>query len=294
MADWTQLKDKVKSIIRLNNNQEINGQNLQDILVDIIDQIGVMSSADKSKLDNYPIGFVKDLGTVTSEANGDSIAAQSEIAGNRSISFIRYTVQGIQELKVIIILQWCNGINEAGQLKYVDKSTYRRNVKNATGVAGAATTATMWERTGAHYLGYDSTNRKLQLKDYSQIAFRDVEIPLATSSTSGLMSNVDKQNLDNALLITVDITNTELGVLKPVSSTFTFNKIYETAVSTHGKITFVIQKGETYFHITPLYIKVNTLTEQVEFLFMNPTSNQLTISIWELEGDNWRIHQETV
>lgn len=294
MADWTQLKNRVKSIIRLNNNQEINGQNLQDILIDIIDQIGVMSSTDKSKLDNYPIEFIKDLGTVISEANGDNIAAQSEIAGDRSVSFIRYTVQGVQALKVVIIFQWCNGINEVGQLKYVDKSTYRRNVKNATGITGVTTTATMWERTGAHYLGYDSANRKLQLKDYAQTAFRDVELPLVTDSTPGLMSNVDKQNLDKVLHITVDITLADITLVESVSSTFTFTKMLETVVSTHGRITFVINKGNTYLYITPLYIQVNTQTNQIKFSFINPTNNQLTISTWELNGEDWHISQETV
>lgn len=157
---------------------------------------GLMTAADKSKLDGMPGAFVLDLGQVSSTDVGDAQAAKSEIAGNRNIFAIRYTTQGVSALKTTVIIQWCNGINESAQIKFVDKSQWRRNVTGATGVAGAPTNAFQWERTGAHYLGYDAANRKIQLKDYNQTAFRDVQLPLATTSQAGLMSADDKKAVD--------------------------------------------------------------------------------------------------
>ena len=137
-----------------------------------------------------------DLGVVASDDAGCALAAKSEVAGNRQISMIRFRVRGVQSEKVTVIWQWCNGVDVCAQLKFVDKSVWRRNVTGATGVAGATTSATQWERTWAHYLGYDAANRKIQLKDYNQTVFRDVQLPLATETQAGLMSGEDKAKLD--------------------------------------------------------------------------------------------------
>lgn len=155
----------------------------------------ILSSAQKDKLEAYPAQFVLDLGTMPTEAEGDAKAASSEVAGNRNISFIRFQTQGVSNLKTTLILQFPNGINETAQIKFVDKTEWRRNVTGATGVAGAPTRAFTWERTAPHYLGYDAANRKIQLKDYQQMVIKDVELPLATASTAGLLSNEDFQKI---------------------------------------------------------------------------------------------------
>ena len=157
---------------------------------------GIMSAADKGKLDNYPSNFVLDLGLVDSQEAGEQEAAKSEVAGNRNISFIRFQVQGVRALRTTLILQWPNGENYTAQIKFTDKTEWRRNVTGATGVAGAATAATQWERTAPHYLGYDAARRMIQLKDYTQTVSREAELPLATSTQHGLMSAADKGDLD--------------------------------------------------------------------------------------------------
>lgn len=141
-------------------------------------------------------GGCLDLGLVSSDDAGCAEAAKSEVAGNRQITMIRFRVRGVTSEKVTVIWQWCNGVDVCAQLKFVDKSVWRRNVTGATGVAGATTSASQWERTWAHYLGYDAANRKIQLKDYNQTVFRDVQLPLATETQAGLMSAADKAKLD--------------------------------------------------------------------------------------------------
>lgn len=158
---------------------------------------GLMSAKDKAKLDAYPAQFVLDLGLVPNESEGDARAARSEVAGNRNISFIRFQTQGVSSLKTTLILQWPNGINETAQIKFVDKTEWRRNITGATGVAGAPTNAFTWERTAPHYLGYDAANRKIQLKDYQQMVIKDVELPLATASTAGLLSVENYQKIQH-------------------------------------------------------------------------------------------------
>ena len=159
----------------------------------------ILSSAQKDKLEAYPAQFVLDLGTMPTEAEGDAKAASSEVAGNRNISFIRFQTQGVSNLKTILILQWPNGIDETAQIKFVDKTEWRRNVTGATGVAGAPTNAFTWERTAPHYLGYDAANRKIQLKDYQQKVIKDVELPLATNSTPGLLSTEEYARIKSCI-----------------------------------------------------------------------------------------------
>lgn len=159
----------------------------------------ILSSAQKDKLEAYPAQFVLDLGTMPTEAEGDAKAASSEVAGNRNISFIRFQTQGVSNLKTTLILQFPNGINETAQIKFVDKTEWRRNVTGATGVAGAPTNAFTWERTAPHYLGYDAANRKIQLKDYQKMVIKDVELPLATNSTPGLLSTEEYAQIKSCI-----------------------------------------------------------------------------------------------
>lgn len=160
---------------------------------------GLMSAADKEKSDNYPSKFVLDLGLVASQEAGEQEAAKSEVAGNRNISFIRFQVQGVRTLKTSLIMQWPNGIDESAQIMFVDKAQWRRNVTGATGVEGAPTTATKWERTAPHLIEYDKSRRILQLKDHFGKGVPNevgVELPLATSTQDGLMSAEDKTKLN--------------------------------------------------------------------------------------------------
>lgn len=157
---------------------------------------GVMTAADKTKVGNYPEQFVLDLGILNSQSEGENIAAASEVAGNRNISFIRFQVQGVSELKTTLIMQWPNGINVTAQIMCVDKAQWRRNVTGATGVKGATTNAFKWERTAPHSIDYDEQRRIIQLKDYeNQTVSQEVELPLATSSQHGLMSISDKEKI---------------------------------------------------------------------------------------------------
>ena len=159
---------------------------------------GLMSTADKTKVDNYPEQFVLDLGILNSQSEGENIAAASEVAGNRNISFIRFQVQGVSELKTTLIMQWPNGINVTAQIMCVDKAQWRRNVTGATGVKGATTTAFKWERTAPHSIDYDEQRRIIQLKDYeNQTVSQEVELPLASSSQHGLMSIADKEKISD-------------------------------------------------------------------------------------------------
>lgn len=159
---------------------------------------GVMTAADKTKVGNYPEQFVLDLGILNSQSEGENIAAASEVAGNRNISFIRFQVQGVSEIKTTLIMQWPNGINVTAQIMCVDKAQWRRNVTGATGVKGATTNAFKWERTAPHSIDYDEQRRIIQLKDYeNQTVSQEVELPLASSSQHGLMSIADKEKISD-------------------------------------------------------------------------------------------------
>lgn len=224
---------------------------------------GLMSSQDKAKLENYPAQCVLDLGLLPNESEGDARAASSEVAGNRNISFIRFQTQGVSNVKTTLILQWPNGINETAQIKFVDKTEWRRNVTGATGVAGAPTNAFAWERTAPHYLGYDAANRKIQLKDYMQMVIKDVELPLATNSSDGLMTSADKQKLDAYPSTPLEIpvaTSSSSGLLSSID----FLKIQSASSAVGGHNT-----------------KLNTHTEQIAALESSNTDHEQRIQTLE-------------
>lgn len=173
---------------------------LDDLQMEITDH-GVLLDKHNRKLSLYPAQMMLDLGTVESQDAGLAMAARSEIAGNRNISFIRFQINGVSALRTTLIIQWPNGVNETAQLVFTDKAQWRRNVSGATGNAGDTTTPTQPERTAPHYIGYDAATRKIQLKDYTQTVSRDVQLPLASRTTDGLFSKTDYANLFNFLII---------------------------------------------------------------------------------------------
>ena len=180
------------------------GDGLRDELVDqkmeLTDHSELLSEHD-SKLSMYPAQMMMDLGLVENQDAGLAMAARSEIAGNRNISFIRFQINGVSALRTTLILQWPNGMNETAQLVFTDKAQWRRNVSGATGNAGDTTTPTQLERTAPHYLGYDAATRKIQLKDYTQAVSRDVQLPVASRTTDGLLAKADYANLYNFLIL---------------------------------------------------------------------------------------------
>ena len=171
---------------------------------------GLMTPDDKEILNKIQPEFVKDLGLVASTDEGDQMAAKSEIAGNINISFIRYRTAGVHAEKVTTIFQWRNGINETAQIKFVDKAQWRRNVTGATGVVGAPTNAFKWERTGAHYLGYDAASRTLQLQDYNQSVIKTVQLPLAQNGADNVVDGLISSE-DIASIITKADFNRQTG-----------------------------------------------------------------------------------
>lgn len=158
----------------------------------------ILSESDKAKMGSYPAQFVMDFGLVESQAAGEQMAAASEVAGNRNISFIRFQVKGVSKLKTTLIMQWPNGINQTAQIMCVDKAQWRRNVTGATGVKGDPTNAFQWERIAPQRIVYNASNRKIRLEDYERMLVSDVELPIATPTQHGLMSAADKVALDKA------------------------------------------------------------------------------------------------
>lgn len=209
---------------------------------------GLMSADDKTKLDSYPSQFVLDLGLVNSQTVGEQMAARSEVAGNRQISFIRFEVNGVSARKTTLIMQWPNGINQTAQIMCVDKAQWRRNVTGASGVKGATTNAYKWERIAPQRIVYNASNRKILLEDYENLLVSDVELPLATSSQPGLLSADDKTKLDNYPETPLNIS-TATDYSQGLMSASAHKDLYDTKTLASGNQT----------KITDLEAKINEL-----------------------------------
>ena len=256
---------------------------------------GLMTAADKSKLDGMPGAFVLDLGQVSSTDVGDAQAAKSEIAGNRNIFAIRYTTQGVSALKTTVIIQWCNGIDVSAQIKFTDKSQWRRNVTGATGVAGSPTNAFEWECTGAHYMGYHVVTRKLQLKDYEQRIIKEVQLPLATPSAAGLMSSEDKKAVGK-----IGTIETNVGTLQKTSA-YLWNYNGQFDVGTTIPVSqFMTKQALRSILMKPMYIynspssSVRYSNEMVFRLFSEPGDGVVTFSFALINAQGIERHTLTL
>ena len=140
---------------------------------------------------SIPDSSIVDLGQFESETDADNVmlADNTGVIFNSQCLIITYK---IGEQRAIIINQYST--SQTLQYKYFNgEQFYRIILHDGTTVL----TNHGWVSTGAQKLMYINEQHLLQLINRTNVKLGEVELPLVTSTTDGLMSKEDKGSLDD-------------------------------------------------------------------------------------------------
>ena len=173
MANYTELKTAVSAVIKTNNNQEITGQLLQDVLNNIISVIGANATfAGIATPDTTPgtpdqnVFYIASENGIYSNFNGITLSNEVSIFSNRNGSWEKYntglaTQQQLSELikhigsKGDFLIKYLNNIHFDNSLCRISKDGFY--LSNSTYL--------FWISGNSDYIADVSTGRKLLVID---------------------------------------------------------------------------------------------------------------------------------
>ena len=192
---------------------------------------GVMTAADKTKLDNLT-AYARDLGNFKSEEAALDALKDIEISSNSNIVHVHCTyANGAMSITMMQSIEndYCR------QIIFNKSKLYQRAIYFTNGERTEISYAEDWSFLSGDRLSWDSENNKYSLCAFGT-AFNQAycdPIPTATANNDGLMSAADKQKLDNVP------TNTK-AKLKKLSNP-DFKVVVRKAIPLHPR------KGMKYF-----------------------------------------------
>lgn len=180
-------------------------------------QSGLLSATDKGLLD-VCAGAVKYIGSFSSVNAACDYAARAEVAGDKSAALLVFDAVGATGKTIQgRIIQQINGLDECMQIRMWDKRLHRRNVTGANGVKGNQTSAQEWKEFGVTSYAYNADTRKITFSGYGGDELGNVVLPLATSSSSGLMSSAVFSRLNTLSQVSENIHLLNLGTFDTMS-----------------------------------------------------------------------------
>lgn len=192
---------------------------------------GLMSAQDKTKLDNLT-AYARDLGNFESEEAALNALKDIEISSNSNIVHVHCTyANGAMSITMMQSIEndYCR------QIIFNKSKLYQRAIYFTSGERTEISYAEDWSFLSGDRLSWDSENNKYSLCAFGT-AFNQAycdPIPTATANNDGLMSDADKQKLDNVP------TNTK-AKLKKLSNP-DFKVVVRKAIPLHPR------KGMKYF-----------------------------------------------
>lgn len=188
-----------------------------DLVLATSERPGLMSIADKTKLDDYPAyseldetlssavnkatlggrevtlyagGKIVNMGSVAGSSVAENWAKQAEVAGS-DVRLIFYEDTSKNQSGVILQVKTTT-TGAVRQELYLGETRYIRNV---FGTNTTTTTADSWKKTGVVSMAFTASSGLLALKNYDGKEITTVTLPAATTSAAGLMSADDKSKL---------------------------------------------------------------------------------------------------
>lgn len=162
MSWWSNLKAGISAVVKKNNNQEITGANLQNVLITIVNSLGANATCGGIAYPNTSPGTPD--GPVFWIASGPGV----------------YVNFGNTKIDNIGIFTW-NGTSWS-----FEELDFMKNMQ--TGIANSVLQSVSFNVTG------NTATLTIKQKGYDAIS---VSVPIATDSQSGIMTAADKVKLDN-------------------------------------------------------------------------------------------------
>lgn len=151
---------------------------------------GVLTPAQYTSMKAF--GAVYDVGVFTGTATAWAACATAEVAGNSAYRVLKYQIGTAHYyVEQSVRDNVCTQYLYEGQQRFIRTIRFASNDRTQVQNVGA------WAKTGAQSISYTPSTRELRIKDFNgEDIGTKATLPVASTSTPGLLSAADKKKLD--------------------------------------------------------------------------------------------------
>ena len=208
------------------------------------------------------LGAVREVGVFTGTATAWAACATAEVAGNSAYRVLKYQIGTVHYyIEQSVRDNFCTQYLCEGQQRFIRTIRFASNDRTQVQNVGA------WAKTGAQSISYTPSTRELFIKDFNgEYIGTKATLPVASTSTPGLLSAADKKKLDKCVtsaatlsaagLMTADMVS-ELESALPRYEVGYFSAVehfdegtnavlqQQSTTATNGKVVFCNRIGDT-------------------------------------------------
>lgn len=155
------------------------------------------------------LGAVREVGVFTGTATAWAACATAEVAGNSAYRVLKYQIGTVHYyIEQSVRDNFCTQYLYEGQQRFIRTIRFASNDRTQVQNVGA------WAKTGAQSISYTPSTRELFIKDFNgEYIGTKATLPVASTSTPGLLSAADKKKLDAC--VTTAATLSAAGLMTP-------------------------------------------------------------------------------
>lgn len=153
------------------------------------------------------LGAVREVGVFTGTATAWAACATAEVAGNSAYRVLKYQIGTVHYyIEQSVRDNFCTQYLYEGQQRFIRTIRFASNDRTQVQNVGA------WAKTGAQSISYTPSTRELFIKDFNgEYIGTKATLPVASTSTPGLLSAADKKKLDAC--VTSPATTSAAGLM---------------------------------------------------------------------------------
>lgn len=153
------------------------------------------------------LGAVREVGVFTGTATAWAACATAEVAGNSAYRVLKYQIGTVHYyIEQSVRDNFCTQYLFEGQQRFIRTIRFASNDRTQVQNVGA------WAKTGAQSISYTPSTRELFIKDFNgEYIGTKATLPVASTSTPGLLSAADKDKLDKC--VTSPATTSAAGLM---------------------------------------------------------------------------------
>ena len=208
------------------------------------------------------LGSVREVGVFTGTATAWAACATAEVAGNSAYRVLKYQIGTVHYyIEQSVRDNVCTQYLCEGQQRFIRNIRFASNDRTQVQNVGA------WAKTGAQSISYTPSTRELRIKDFNgEDIGTKTTLPVASTSTPGLLSAADKKKLDKCVtdpattsaagLMTADMVSDLMNALARVKVGYFSGALYfvegknavlekESTRDTSGKVLWCDKIGAT-------------------------------------------------
>lgn len=172
---------------------------------------GVLTPAQYTSMKAF--GAVYDVGVFTGTATAWAACSTAEVAGNSAYRVLKYQIGTVHYyIEQSVRDNFCTQYLFEGQQRFIRTIRFTSNDRTQVQNVGA------WAKTGAQSISYTPSTRELRIKDFNgEDIGTKATLPVASTSTPGLLSAADKKKLDDCVTTPASLSAAGLMTANMVS-----------------------------------------------------------------------------